>query len=53
MRVALRHLLAALGSTFVSDDRHAFLLVGSPRRGKSTSAALGRYLGDHMVEHGW
>ncbi|MCG6962524.1 MAG: hypothetical protein LJE95_04575 [Acidobacteria bacterium] len=34
-------------------ERHAFLLVGSPRRGKSTSAALGRYLGDRLAEQGW
>lgn len=37
----------------MSAERHAFLLVGSPRRGKSTSAALGRYLGDRLAEHGW
>jgi hypothetical protein len=37
----------------VSNDRQAFLLVGSPRRGKATSAALGRYLGDRLAEHGW
>lgn len=37
----------------MSQDRHGFLLVGSPRRGKATSAALGRYLGDRLAEHGW